>query len=170
MSSPRVVTLCPGLVGRIEECWHPSHFREVLKSVRNSFKIVEHMKVVVVRLDTVIEISANLEALETLKEMREDLMSEITNLEVEKIYPNPRNHFKSHENKLRIFTGKKSEFPNENRLNEEEILTKNSDSITKQLTLQVYDDSKRDMFESATRLGISVGLMAHRLRSYGMIP
>lgn len=170
MSSPRVCSLVPGLVARIEECWHPSHFREVLKSVRNSFKMVEHMKAVVARLDLVIEISGNFEVIETLIEMREELADEILKLETNQMFQEDKKHFNGHSKQLRILNGGKIPSECERPIVKDEFLAKNADSITKQLTLQVYEDSGRNLIETARRLGVSVGLLANRLRTYGMYP
>lgn len=155
MSSERIVTLLPSLVERIETCWHPSHFREVLKSIRGAFKAVEYMMVMKARLQLVIDLKPDFEVLGTLQEILEDLDEEIENFDSNK----SEKRFKTHENKLRILVAKKSE--KTNLLGEKKPV----DSF-QELTLQVYHECNRDLHKSAERLGISAGLVAQRVIRY----
>lgn len=163
MSSPRVVTLCPGLVGKIEECWKPHEFRDVVKRAKQAFKPLEHLQVVLVRLDLVIEKKPCSDLNETLSEIREEVAEFIS-----------RNDFKNEvspseftENVLRIFAGKKSYEEVADTLVAGRAIATNKDFIEKELTLQVYNETKRDKNETARRLGIPVGRLIQRLIRFG---
>ena len=170
MSSPRVVSMCPGLINRIEECWEPHHFRDVIKSSKNAFKPLDHLAVVIVRIDLVMSYKPLNEAKEALLEIREEL--------VEFMSRNPQltktpTHFKRHQKHLRILSGEKSFEEEKNGQIEKpmgQFLTENKEIIEKNLTLQVYEETKRNKNETARRLGISVGRLVQRLIRYEAYP
>jgi DNA-binding NtrC family response regulator len=162
MSNLRVASLVPGIVGQIEECWYPHHFREAIKRCKNAFMPIEHLQVVLVRIDLVIEMKPCFESLEALQEIREEVLDFINGNPSQKEVPT---HFKRQNFQLRILTAKKS-----SEKEETDLLRDNRDFIEENLTIQVFNDSKRDKKEAARRLGISEGRLVQRLLSYGAHP
>jgi DNA-binding NtrC family response regulator len=172
MSSPRVVSLCPGVIGEIMECWEPHQFRDAIKRAKKAFKPLEHLAAVMVRIDLVIDKKPLSSAKETLLEIREEV--------ADYIMRNPEGneaptHFKMHQKHLRILESKnhfpKSEKPKPiEKKTAAEILDINKEVIEKNITVQIFEETKRDKSETARRLGITKGLLMQRLIRYGAYP
>lgn len=166
MSTPRVMSLCPGMIARIEECWEPHHFREVIKAAKKTFRPLEHLAVVIVRLDLVMVLKPLSEALETLIELREELVEFIDR---NPAINNTPTHFSKHEKELRILTGKNEILEGESPNLGIKLLDENKEVIEKSLTVQIFEETKRDKKETARRLGISLGRLVQRLQTYGAL-
>jgi DNA-binding NtrC family response regulator len=167
MSKQCAMDLCPSTLKKIHECWQPHHFREVIKRARNTFKPIQHLMAVVVRIDSVMELGAHLEAHEALEEIKDGLMQEITLNHPEK---SVSTHFEIPKKLVRILTEKNSNLSSENGSEKTNLLTEFGGSIIRDMTLKVFDETNSDKAETARRLGISKGRLVQRLISYGAYP
>jgi hypothetical protein len=167
MSQQCAINLCPSTLEKINECWQPHHFREVIKYARNSFKPVLHLMAVIVRIDYVIELRAYLEVHETLEEIKEGIASEIS---LSSINKKSATHFEIPKKVVRILVERNSISSSENSLGKTNLLTEFGGSIIRDMTLKVYDETDGDKHETARRLGISKGRLVQRLISYGAYP
>lgn len=165
MSSPRIISLCPSTVRKINECWQPHHFRGVIKSSRNRFKPLRYLSVIIARIDEVIKLQANLDAHETLLEIRDQLREEVSRNDHENETPT---HLRKQEKHLRILNGKIF-YEDEAGFERTELLSTFGDSIAKEITLKVYTETSENKDETCRRLGITKGRLIQRLLSYGAL-
>lgn len=155
-----------GLIGQIEECRQPHHFREIIKRSKQAINPLHHLAIVAVRIEFLIENSLVFDCVGTLQEIREELMEYIeenSSIKSEK-------KVKPERKMLRILEAKKVLKKEKAFKGKTQLLSENVDFIEKNLTLQVWEETKRDKQETARRLGISRGALIQRLINLGAYP
>lgn len=160
----------PSLIKKINECWKPHEFREVIKKAKNAFKPKEYLALIISRIDSVNDFKARLESQETLLEIREEveLYLEANSFEEKKgrnLFVPKKDH--SYINRQKFYD---DEEPEALKAGISNFLSERALSIEAELTIKLFEETKRDKAETARRLGISKGALVQRLIKAGAYP